>query len=67
MKDNLERWERHDREQEEWLQKRPVCVECGEHIQEEHLYEIDGDLVCEDCLKDYMKKNYQQRTERYAS
>lgn len=61
--DNLERWERHDAEQEKRLQKRPVCSECGEHIQEDYLYEIDGDLVCQACLKDYMDKHYSVPTE----
>lgn len=63
--DAYEAWERHDAEQEKWLQSRPVCSECGEHIQEEHLFDIDGDLVCEGCLNDYMKKHYKQPTERY--
>ena len=62
--DAYEAWERHDAEQEKWLQSRPVCSECGEHIQDEHLFDIDGDLVCEECLSDYMKK-YKQPTERY--
>ncbi len=63
--DNYERWERHDAEQERWLNKRPVCCECGEHIQEEHLFDIDGDLVCEDCLKSYAERNFKQSTEKY--
>ncbi len=58
-------FERHDAEQERWLQSRPVCEVCGEHIQEEHLYDIDGDLVCEECLTKYMNENYRQSTERY--
>lgn len=62
---NYERWERHDAEQERWLRKRPVCVECSEHIQEEHLFDIDGDLVCENCLQNYAKRNFKQSTEKY--
>lgn len=60
---NYERWERYDAEQEKWLKERTVCSECGEHIQEDYLYEIDGDLVCQDCLKDYMDKHYRVSTE----
>ena len=62
---NYERWERHDAEQEKRLQKRPVCSECGEHIQEEHLYDIDGELVCPECLQKYMDKHYREQTEKY--
>ena len=63
--DAYEAWERHDAEQERWLQRRPVCNVCGEHIQDDHLFDIDGDLVCEECLKDYMEEHYKQSTEKY--
>ena len=63
--DNLGLWERHDAEQERWLNKRPVCCECRGHIQEEHLFDFDGDLVCENCLPDYAKRNFKQSTEKY--
>ena len=56
--DPIRDFEKHDAEQERWLQSRPVCSECGEHIQDEELFDIDGDLVCEECLTDYMKKHY---------
>ena len=65
MMDAYEAWERHDAEQEKWLQKRPACCQCGEHIQEEHLYDIDGEVVCDDCLRNYIDKHYRQPTERY--
>lgn len=65
MMDAYEAWERHDGAQERWLNSRPVCCECGEHIQEEKLYDIDGDLVCDNCLRNYMDKHYRQPTERY--
>ena len=65
--DPIRDFEKHDAEQERWLQSRPVCSECGEHIQDEDLFDIDGDLVCEECLSDYMKKHYQQKTEKYIS
>lgn len=56
-------WEAHDREQEKRLQSRPVCDVCGEHIQDEYLFEIGSDYVCEECLLDYMKENYRKSTE----
>lgn len=56
-------WEAHDREQYKWEQSRPVCDVCGEHIQDEYLFEIDGNYVCEECLVDYMKEHYQKATE----
>lgn len=57
MLDNYDLFEMHDAEQERWLAKLPVCVECGEPIQDDYLYEINGEYVCEDCLKELYRKS----------
>lgn len=44
-------YDRYEADQEAWLNSRPVCAWCGEHIQDEHAYRIGGDLVCSDCLE----------------
>ena len=41
-----------DRDFERWLERRPVCVCCGEHIQDDECYKVDGDLICKDCMDD---------------
>ena len=41
-----------EREEERWLKSRPVCAWCGEPIQDEYCYEINGDLVCGRCIED---------------
>ena len=61
MEDNYSLWERHDREAERWLSKRPVCYECDNHIQDDWLFEFDGELICGDCLM----LNHQKLTENY--
>lgn len=61
MIDNYDLWEAHDREQAEELEKLPVCDCCGERIQDEYYYEIDGEILCEECLKD----RYRRDTEDY--
>ena len=40
----------HEAEKERWLQSRPVCSECEEHIQDDECFEIGGELICPDCL-----------------
>jgi formylmethanofuran dehydrogenase subunit E len=40
-------------EQDRALARRPVCAECGEHIQDEYMYVIDGKNICPSCLEDY--------------
>ena len=49
-------FDRHDAEQEAWLDRRPKCEECGEPIQDEYLFEIDGNLYCESCVKVLFRK-----------
>lgn len=59
--DNYDLWERHEAEREEALQKLPVCYECDEPIQDEHLYHINDMFICEKC----MIENYLKRTEDF--
>lgn len=54
--DPLADFDRYDRQQEEWLNSLPVCDCCGEPIQDEYCYEINGDLICEDCLDMHFRK-----------
>ena len=51
----------YDAENARRLERRPVCNICGEHIQDEHLYQIGGELVCESCLND----NYRKSTDSF--
>lgn len=54
--DNYDLFEQHEAEQERWLAKLPICSECGEPIQDEDCYEINGELICPDCLKENHRK-----------
>lgn len=44
---------RIDAENEEWLEQRPICSICEEHIQEEYAYEVEGKLICPNCLEEF--------------
>ena len=55
--------ERMDADREEALRQealeayyamRPVCDECGEHIHEDHYYQIGNKIICPDCLDDFI-------------
>ena len=61
MPESYDAFARRDAEQENWLNSRPKCEECREHIQDEYLYDIGGALYCEDC----MTKLFRQDTEKY--
>lgn len=56
----------HDRyqdEQDKQLQKLPKCSMCCEHIQDDYLYEINDELICEECLNDNFRKNVEDYIE----
>lgn len=48
--DNYDLWKAHDAEQEEKLEKLPVCSSCGEPIQDEYCYQVDSEILCEECM-----------------
>jgi hypothetical protein len=54
--DNYSQWEAHEREQEAWLEKRPVCSYCGEPIQDDELFDISGELYHIECAELEFKK-----------
>ena len=49
--DHYSQWEAHQAEIDRHLAKLPLCAECGEPIQSEWLYDLDGELVCESCME----------------
>lgn len=57
MPDHYDLFLKHDAERESELLRLPVCTECGEHIQDEHCFEINDELVCKSCLNEYYRKN----------
>lgn len=54
--DPLDDFARHDREQAQRLEQLPKCDICGEPIQDDHYYQINGDNVCPECLNDHFRK-----------
>jgi formylmethanofuran dehydrogenase subunit E len=40
----------HDAEAEHWLERRPVCSICGEHIQDDIALRLDGEWICDGCV-----------------
>lgn len=47
---DFEAW---DAERAKWLERRPKCADCGEPIQDDHYYQINGGPVCQYCLDNY--------------
>ena len=55
--DNYSLWERHDAEQERKLSRLPKCKYCGQPIQDDHYFEIDGEIYCEEHMIELFRKN----------
>lgn len=54
--DPIADFNRWDAEQQEWIEKRPVCSICGEHIQDDYYYLINDEIICPDCLENEFRK-----------
>lgn len=61
MEDNYSMWEHHEHAQQVALARQPVCCYCEEPIQDDFLYDIEGELYCEQCLN----INFRKGTEDY--
>ena len=48
-------WNNNFTEQERELLKRPICIECGQHITDDFCYEVGGGYICESCMDSYYK------------
>lgn len=49
--DPIADYDRYDAEQAALDELLPVCCDCGERIADEFCYELNGTILCEDCLK----------------
>ena len=58
--DNYDRWKQHDVEQQEQLDKLPLCSICDERIQDDYYFEINDECICEDCLNDNFRKDIEE-------
>lgn len=50
-------FEQHDRQQAKQLANLPICMDCGEPIQTDICFEINGEYICPDCLETYHQKD----------
>lgn len=50
-------FDRHETERANAISRFPKCVYCDEHIFDDFLFDLDGDLVCETCLNENFKKH----------
>ena len=54
--DNYDAWKEHEAESEKMLERLPVCSWCGERVQDEYYYNINDEVVCEECLNSQCRR-----------
>lgn len=54
--DPIADFDRWDTDQHKQLEQLPVCEDCGEHIQDETAFYINGEWICEDCMDSYRRE-----------
>ena len=54
-----------DGEREKRLIICPKCSHCDEYIQDDELYDFDGELVCGYCVSDYIDEKFKKKTNGY--
>lgn len=54
--DPLMDYSRYETDQERQLEQLPVCEDCGEHIQDETAFYINGEWICESCMDSYRRE-----------
>ena len=52
ISDAYDQWRSHNAKQEAWLERQPTCCHCNKKIQDEDLFDINGDLYHEDCARE---------------
>ena len=58
MADPFDDFDRHEDAIELWKKRRPRCAYCHRHIVEDTAYEFRDEIVCSDCLEDYLKEHH---------
>jgi len=54
--DPLSDFDRWDADQQKQIGQLPVCADCGQHIQDERAYYINGEWICMNCMSCYERE-----------
>jgi len=48
--DMYDMYAQYEQEQEKLRERLPICEECGHRIEDDYAYDLDGTVICEDCM-----------------
>ena len=58
--DSYDAWRAHESRQERLLERRPVCIKCRDHIQDQHYYRVFGAAICPECMEEHFKEEIEE-------
>ena len=61
--DNIDLFNQYDAERQRDIDRLPVCEYCEQPIQDEYCYDIEGTIICEECLKENFRKSVESLTD----
>lgn len=44
----------------------PVCEMCGNEIVDDEIYDMNGEIWCEDCIREHFRIDYVEFCRRYG-
>ena len=50
---DFDRW---DAEQNKQLERHPRCADCDNHVQDDHYYLINDEVICPACIEAYRRE-----------
>lgn len=53
--DSIDIFNQYDAERQKEIDRLPVCEFCDRPIMDEYCYNIDGTIICEECLKEHFR------------
>lgn len=56
---------RQDMEQAMREARLPICDNCKERIHDDDYYDVEGEILCEDCMKEKYRRSTEDHVEAY--
>ena len=55
--DNYQLWRMNEDRKEREAERFPKCTYCAEPIFDDYLFDINDEIICEDCLNTHFRKD----------
>ena len=56
-------WDDYCTSRERLMSKRPKCTRCGCHIEEDYIYRLETEALCDECAKEWLEEQRERINE----